>query len=320
MENRKVVIIGDGAVGSTIAYTLLQRSFVNEIAIIDVNKEKAEGDVLDMVHGLSFVTPKIVKAGDYNDIKDAHIIVITAGAAQKPGETRLDLINKNIKIFDSIIDNIKPNLNDEAIILVVTNPVDILTLHTYKKLGISSNRVIGSGTVLDTSRLKYLISTEAGVDPRNIHALVIGEHGDSEVSAFSVATISGLPLDRYLEVNNKIAEDILKNLHESVKNAAYDIINKKGATFYAIGLSTAKIIETIMNNQKSVLTISTYLKHEFNGMIDDVYLSVPTILGSNGVERILHLDYSYEEVLKLIESAKTLSKTYKDCIKENQEK
>lgn len=314
MENRKVVIIGDGAVGSTIAYTLLMKSFVNEIAIIDVNKNKAEGDVLDMVHGLSFVTPKIVKAGDYDDIKDAHIIVITAGAAQKPGETRLDLINKNIKIFDSIIDNIKPNLNDHAIVLVVTNPVDILTLHTYKRLGISSNRVIGSGTVLDTSRLKYLLSLEAGVDPRNIHALVIGEHGDSEVSAFSVSTISGLSIEKYFEENNKIAEAKLKNIHEQVKNAAYEIINKKGATFYAIGLSIAKIIETIMNNQKSVLTISTYLKNEFNGMIDDCYLSVPTILGNGGVERILHLDYSYEEVLKLIDSAKTLTNTYKDCI------
>ena len=314
MENRKIVIIGDGAVGSTIAYTLVMKSFVNEIAIIDVNKEKVEGDVLDMVHGLSFVTPKTIKAGTYDDIKDAHIIVITAGANQKPGETRLDLINKNIKIFDSIIDNIKPNLNDEAIILVVTNPVDILTLHTYKRLGISSNRVIGSGTVLDTSRLKYLLSLEADVDPRNIHALVIGEHGDSEVSAFSVSTIAGLSIEKYLEINNKVAEPMFKKIHEQVKNAAYDIINKKGATFYAIGLSTAKIIETIMNNQKSVLTISTYLQNEFNGMINDVYLSVPTILGSNGVEKILHPEYSYEEVLKLLDSAKTLSKTYKDCV------
>ena len=314
MENRKIVIIGDGAVGSTIAYTLVMKSFVNEIAIIDVNKEKVEGDVLDMVHGLSFVTPKTIKAGTYDDIKDAHIIVITAGANQKPGETRLDLINKNIKIFDSIIDNIKPNLNEDAIILVVTNPVDILTLHTYKRLGISSNRVIGSGTVLDTSRLKYLLSLEADVDPRNIHALVIGEHGDSEVSAFSVSTIAGLSIEKYFEINNKVAEPKFRKIHEQVKNAAYDIINKKGATFYAIGLSTAKIIETIMNNQKSVLTISTYLQNEFNGMIDDVYLSVPTILGSKGVEKILHPEYSYEEVLKLLESAKTLSKTYKECV------
>lgn len=316
MENRKIVIIGDGAVGSTIAYTLMMQDYVNEIVIIDVNKDKAEGDVLDMVHGLPFVSPKRIKAGNYEDIKNAHIIVITAGASQKPGETRLDLLKKNLKIFDSIIESIKPNLSDEAIVLVVTNPVDVLSYHTYKKLGISSNRVIGTGTVLDTSRLKFLISQETNVDPRNIHAVVIGEHGDSEVSAFSVTNIAGLPLNKYLEENNKSIEINLNELHEKVKNAAYEIINKKGATFYAIGLSTAKIIETILNNQKSVLTVSTYLKSEFNGMIEDVYLSLPTVLGSQGVERILHLDYSYEEVLKLIESSKTLKNIYFDCCNE----
>ena len=314
MENRKVVIIGDGAVGSTIAYTLMMQDYVNEIAIIDLNVNKVEGDVLDMVHGISFVSPKSIKVGTYEDVKDAHIVVITAGVGQKEGETRLDLLKRNIKVFDSIIEQIKPNLSNDAIVLVVTNPVDLLTLHTYKKLGIPSNRVIGSGTVLDTSRLKFLLSKEANIDSRNIHALVIGEHGDSEVSAFSVSTIAGLSIEKYLEDNGKNADKVYKEIHEKVKNAAYEIINKKGATFYAIGLSTAKIIETILNNQKSVLTVSTFIEDEFNGMIKDVYLSLPSVVGRSGVERILHLDYSYSEVLRLIESSKKLIDTYSSCI------
>lgn len=313
MENRKVVIIGDGAVGSTIAYTLMMQDYVNEIAIIDLNINKVEGDVLDMVHGVSFVSPKSIKVGTYDDVKDAHIIVITAGVGQKEGETRLDLLKRNIDVFDSIIDNIKPNLSNDAVVLVVTNPVDLLTLHTYKRLGIPSNRVIGSGTVLDTSRLKFLLSKEANIDTRNIHALVIGEHGDSEVSAFSVSTIAGLSIEKYLEDNGKNAEKVCAEIHDKVKNAAYEIINKKGATFYAIGLSTAKIIETILNNQKSVLTVSTFIENEFNGMIQNVYLSLPSVVGRNGVERILHLNYSYAEVLKLIESSKKLHETYGTC-------
>ena len=313
MENRKVVIIGDGAVGSTIAYTLMMQDYVNEIAIIDLNINKVEGDVLDMVHGVSFVSPKSIKVGTYDDVKDAHIIVITAGVGQKEGETRLDLLKRNIDVFDSIIDNIKPNLSNDAIVLVVTNPVDLLTLHTYKRLGIPSNRVIGSGTVLDTSRLKFLLSKEANIDTRNIHALVIGEHGDSEVSAFSVSTIAGLSIEKFLEDNGKSAEKVCAEIHEKVKNAAYEIINKKGATFYAIGLSTAKIIETILNNQKSVLTVSTFIENEFNGMIQNVYLSLPSVVGRKGVERILHLNYSYSEVLKLIESSKKLHETYGTC-------
>ena len=313
MENRKVVIIGDGAVGSTIAYTLMMQDYVNEIAIIDLNVNKVEGDVLDMVHGISFVSPKIIKVGTYDDVTDAHIVVITAGVGQKEGETRLDLLKRNINVFNSIIDEIKPKLSNDAIVLVVTNPVDLLTLHTYKRLGIPANRVIGSGTVLDTSRLKFLLSKEANIDSRNIHALVIGEHGDSEVSAFSVSTIAGVPIEKYLEDNGKNAEAVYKEIHEKVRTAAYEIISKKGATYYAIGLSTAKIIETILNNQRSVLTVSTYIEYEFNGMIQKVYLSLPSVVGRKGVERILHLNYSYSEVLKLIESSKKLLETYENC-------
>lgn len=313
MDNRKVVIIGDGMVGSTIAYTLMMKDYVNEIVIIDIVKEKVEGDALDMMHGVPFVSPKLIKAGDYNDVKDAHIIIITAGAAQKPGETRLDLLKRNMKIFDSILDQIKPNLDEDAVVLVVSNPVDVLSYYTYKKLGISHNRVVGSGTVLDSSRLRYLISEVADVDPRNVHAYVIGEHGDSEVSAFSVSNIAQIPLKEYL-LKEKGSEGLklLSSLHDKVKDAAYEIIKKKGATYYAIGLATAKIVSTILNNNRSVLTVSTLVENEFDGEIDGVYISLPCVVGRNGIITRLHLEYSYEEVLKLIISANKLKETYKE--------
>lgn len=313
MDNRKVVIIGDGAVGSTTAYTLLLQDYVNEIVIIDVNKRKAEGDILDMKHGMPFVSPKILKAGDYSDCKDAHVVIITAGVAQKEGETRIDLLKRNLKVFDSILENVKPYIDDTMVILVVTNPVDILSYYTYKKLGIDSSRVIGSGTVLDSARLRFLISEDTEIDPRNVHAYVIGEHGDSEVSAFSVANIAESPLlEYYTNESNGDARVRLNKLHDQVKNSAYEIIDKKGATYYAIALSTAKIVETILNDQKSVLTVSTLITNKFNNEIDDVYLSLPSIVGNKGVIKILSLNYSYDEVLKLIESAKTLKKQYKE--------
>ena len=313
MDNRKVVIIGDGAVGSTTAYTLLLQDYVNEIVIIDVNKRKAEGDILDMKHGMPFVSPKILKAGDYSDCKDAHVVIITAGVAQKEGETRIDLLKRNLKVFDSILENVKPYIDDTMVILVVTNPVDILSYYTYKKLGIDSSRVIGSGTVLDSARLRLLISEDTEIDPRNVHAYVIGEHGDSEVSAFSVANIAESPLlEYYTNESNGDPRVRLNKLHDQVKNSAYEIIDKKGATYYAIALSTAKIVETILNNQKSVLTVSTLITKKFNNEIDDVYLSLPAIVGNKGVIKILSLNYSYDEVLKLIESAKTLKKQYKE--------
>ena len=198
MQTRKVAIIGDGAVGSSIAYTLMLGHAVNEIAIVDVNKNKAEGDALDMADGMSFLSvPKIIYAGDYEACKDSHIIIITAGAAQKVGETRLDLLNKNASIFTSIITSIKPYIEEDTIVLVVSNPVDILTYFTYKKLGIPANRVIGSGTVLDTSRLKTAISEDTHIDPRSVHTFVVGEHGDSEVAVWSSTSVGGLSLIDY---------------------------------------------------------------------------------------------------------------------------
>ncbi len=309
MAVRKVVIIGDGAVGSSIAFTLTQTSLVTELIIIDVNKDKAEGDALDLNHGMTLATPKIIKAGNYKDIKDAKVIILACGVSQKPGETRLELLNRNKKIFDQVIASMRPNLDRDAIILVVSNPVDILAYYVGTHLGFPMNQVIGSGTVLDTARLKYLLSQETGIDPRSIHAYVIGEHGDSEVAAFSVTSVAGLSIDKLHEIYNK--EDVctpehLESMEQDVKNAAYEIIQKKGATYYGIAMATKRILEAILNDQHSVLTVSTYLESEFDGRISDVYLSVPVVLGINGVEKIVRPDYSEDEINRLVESANVL--------------
>ena len=311
MIKRKVVIIGDGFVGSTTAYTLALANYISEISIVDINKEKAEGDALDIMHGMSFVSPKIVKAGDYSDIKDAHIVVLTAGVAQKENETRIDLLKRNIKVFDSIIESMKPYVHDDLIVLVVTNPVDVLTYYTYTKLNLSSNQVIGSGTVLDTARLKHLISEDTGVDSRNIHTFVLGEHGDSEVPAFSVTSVGGLPLEKYCSRCGKCKGGQLRklfNLHEKVKNAAYEIISKKGATYYAVALAVSRIVEAIINNTHSVLTISILIDNEKEFGIKDFYFSLPTVVGEKGVEKIIQLDYDEHERKLLIDSGNKIKK------------
>ncbi|MFA5421999.1 MAG: L-lactate dehydrogenase [Bacilli bacterium] len=315
MENRKVVIIGDGAVGSSTAFTLLQGHTVNEIVIIDINKSKAEGDVLDMQHGISFVSPKIVKAGDYRDCRDAHIIVITAGVAQREGETRIDLLKRNITVFDSIIENIRPYLDDDVIILVVTNPVDILSYYVNKKLNLKPGRVIGSGTVLDTSRLKYLISEDTGVDPRNIHTYVIGEHGDSEVATFSITTIGGVNLEDYCASCKRCScHGRLKfaELLAEVKHAAYDIISKKGATYYAVALAVARIVEAIVNNTNSILTVSSLIESAYDGRIFDVYLSLPALVNREGVSRLITPEFSKQEIDDLVKSSDELKKLIRE--------
>lgn len=314
MENRKVVIIGDGFVGSTISYTLLMGESINEIVIIDINKNKAEGDVLDMQHGMSFVSPKQIKAGEYEDCKDAHIIIITAGVNQKEGETRLQLLERNLKVFDSVIDGFKPYLAEDAVVLVVTNPVDVLSYYTFKKLGVPANRVIGSGTVLDTARLKAVISEDTKIDPRNIHTFVVGEHGDSEVATFSVTTIGGLGLDNFCEKCGNCSDrgkTNLEKLHQKVKGAAYEIIERKGATYYAVAMSVNKIVECIINNQNSVLTVSTYIDNQFDGKVDDIYFSLPCVVGSSGVVKILHPNYSSKEVEQIVRSGNILSEQIK---------
>jgi L-lactate dehydrogenase len=316
MEARKIAIIGDGAVGSSIAYTLMLGHAVNEIAIIDLNKDKATGDALDMADGMSFLSvPKTIYAGDYGSVKGAHMVIITAGAAQKPGETRLDLLKKNASIMDSVLTGIKPNLDEGAIVLIVSNPVDILTYFAYKKLGIPANRVFGSGTVLDTSRLKTAISEDTRIDPRSIHTMIVGEHGDSEVAVWSATSVGGLSLTEYCARCGKCANHNmtrLNALHEKVKNAAYEIIAKKGATNYAVALAVSRIVSAVLNDERSVLTVSTYLSSEFDGQLGDLYLSLPSVVSSQGVEKILRPNYSEEEKAAILESGRALKEKLAD--------
>lgn len=304
---RKVVVIGDGAVGSSIAFTLANGHAVNEIVIVDVNKDKAEGDVLDIADGMSFLSvPKFIKAGAYEDAKDAHIIIITAGAAQKPGETRLDLLHKNAAIMTSIVESLKPHLDPEAIVIVVSNPCDVLSYLAYKKLGLPSSQVFGSGTVLDTSRLKTAISEDTGIDPRNVHTFVVGEHGDSEVAVWSATSIGGLSILDYSTQCPECNLSHLDELHDKVRDAAYQIIAKKGATNYAVALAVSRIVSAVLNDENSVLTVSTYIESEFGGALSDIYLSLPCVVGSKGVKSILHPSYSKKEQLAIVDSGSQL--------------
>ncbi|WP_178019267.1 L-lactate dehydrogenase [uncultured Paenibacillus sp.] len=295
LRSSRVVIIGTGAVGATTAYTLLLRERISELVLIDANKEKALGEALDMNHGLPFTGGVKLWAGDYSDCADADVIVIAAGASQRPGETRIDLLKRNAGIFDSIIQNIV-KYNDHGIILVATNPVDILSYVTLKKSGFPSNRVIGSGTLLDSARFRYLIGQNKKINPRSIHAHIIGEHGDSELPLWSLANVAGIGLE--------FSEEDREEIFNSTKNAAYEIINAKGATSYAIALALDRIIVSILQNEASVLNVSTLLT-DYNG-VSDVYLGVPSIVDRTGVREVLDLKLSNEELTQFHASANKL--------------
>ena len=310
MFRGKVVVIGAGAVGSTTAYTLMLGGLFQEIVLIDINKEKAEGDALDMAHGVSLVKPVTVIAGDYSDCKYADIVVITAGAPQKPGQTRLDLLKDNVEIYKKIIKSIMKYAPSDVILMPVSNPVDILTYVTYKLSGLPKNQVLGSGTVLDTSRLKYMISRKTGVDARNCHTYIIGEHGDSEVAAWSVTNIGGMTMNEFCKYTGKCDLNDLDKMYNEVKNSAYEIIRKKGATYYAIAVAVARICECIAGDENSILTVSGIFEGEYD--IRDVALSVPTMVGGNGVERIYEVPFSKEEMKGLRDSAATLSELLRE--------
>lgn len=299
----KISIIGAGFVGSTTAYTLLLSGLVSEIVIIDIDKAKAEGDVLDMSHGMSFLRPVNIKAGEYEDMKDSDIIIITAGANQKKGETRIDLVKKNTEIFKSIVPNIV-KYSANSIVIVVTNPVDILSYVTQKISGFPSDKVIGSGTVLDTARFKYLISRHAGIDARNIHAYIIGEHGDTEVPVWSLTNIAGMTMDEYCAKCAKCDGNQKNKIFEDVKNSAYSIIEKKGATYYAVALGVKRIVECILRDENSILTVSSLTSDRYG--INDVYLSLPTVVNKNGIEHILEVPLSQTEINLLHKSSNAL--------------
>ncbi|WP_373836985.1 L-lactate dehydrogenase, partial [Jeotgalibaca arthritidis] len=272
-NSQKIILIGDGAVGSSYAFALVTQNIGRELGIIDMNVAKTEGDAIDLSDALAFTSPKHIFAATYDDCKDADLVVLTAGAAQKPGETRLDLISKNLKIFKSIIDQIMATGFD-GIFLVATNPVDILTYATWKFSGLPASRVIGSGTSLDSARFRQEIARKVNVDARNVHAYILGEHGDTEFPVWSHANIGGLQLYEWIKQNDEtVDEDELLEVFYSVRDAAYHIIEKKGATFYGIAVSLARITKAIFNDENAILPLSVYLDGEYGQ--HDVFIGVP---------------------------------------------
>lgn len=301
---RKCGIIGCGDVGASIAFALMQSRLFNDMVLVDVNAAKAEGEAMDISHSLPFNKPMDIYQGDYSDLKDAGIIIITAGAAQKPNETRLDLVHKNVEIFKQIIPKIT-QYNKDAILLVVSNPVDILTWVTLKLSGFPKERVIGSGTVLDTGRLKYLLGKHLSVDPRSVHAYIIGEHGDSELAVWSSASIGGILIDDFCEIiGHTTHEENRKRIAEEVRNSAYEIIKRKGSTYYGIASAVVRICECILRDEHSILPISSFIDQQYG--LDEVCMSVPTIVGEKGVEKILVINLNEEEQRLLGESYKAL--------------
>ena len=301
---RKAAVIGCGFVGSATAFSLMQSGLFSEIVLIDADMDRAEGEALDISHGVPFSRHMKIYAGTYEDIVDAAIIIITAGANQKPDETRLDLVHKNVAIFRSIIPEIAKR-NCEGILLIVSNPVDILTYTAIKLSGFTENRVIGSGTVLDTARLKYELSEHLSVDSRSIHAFIIGEHGDSEIAAFSSANVSGIALSEFCEMRGHYNHEAnTRQIAENVKNSAYEIIQKKKATYYGIASAVRRICEVIIRDEKSILPVSSMMHGEYG--IEDVVLSMPAIVGKYGIDTRVPIDLSEEEIEDLKRSAQTL--------------
>lgn len=309
---RKVVIIGCGFVGSASAFALMQGGLFSEMVLIDVNHEKAEGEALDIGHGMPLAWPMQIRAGDYDDVSDAALIVVTAGANQKPGETRLDLVKKNVGIFKNIMTETSQR-NCQGVMLVVANPVDILTYTALKYSSMPESRVIGSGTVLDSARLRYLLSEHLKVDSRSIHAFIIGEHGDSEFAAWSSANISGVPLHDFCEMRGHFDHSAsMRRIEESVRNSAYEIIKRKQATYYGIAMAVKRISEAIIRDEKAVMPISSLIKNVYG--IEDVALSMPAIVGKDGVEDLIPIRLNAEEHRKLRESAEVLKNVIKDVL------
>lgn len=312
VNSRKVAVIGCGFVGSSSAFALMQSGLFSEMVLIDADTKRAEGEAMDISHGISFARPMQIYAGNYDDITDAAIIVITAGANQKPDETRLDLIKKNAAIMKSIVDEIKKR-DFGGILLIVSNPVDILTLIALKESGYPSNRVIGSGTVLDTGRFKYLLGEHLDVDSRSVHAFIIGEHGDSELAAWSNARIGGLKVNDFCELRGHFNhEQSMKKIFEDVRNSAYEIIERKHATYYGIAMAVKRICEAIVRNEKSILPVSSLMTGEYG--LNDVVLSIPAVVSETGVQKVIPIELNDEELTKLKDSANILKDIAKDYI------
>ncbi|MBN1398972.1 MAG: L-lactate dehydrogenase [Bacteroidetes bacterium] len=306
-SSQKVGIVGTGLVGSSFAYALMQRGIASELVLVDANAEKAVGEMMDLTHGLSFTKPMKITAGDYSNLSGAKVVVITAGVSQKPGETRLELLTKNTAVFRSIIPQVV-KYNPNGIILITTNPVDILTYISLKESNLPPAKVFGSGTILDTSRFRYLLGQHYSVDSRSVHAYIVGEHGDSEIPLWSMANIGGVRLQEFAPLRNKTYnQQEMNNIFISVRDAAYEIIKRKGATHYAIGVGLLSIVEAILGNYRSVISVSTLMTGQYG--VKDICLSLPCVVGVNGVEEILTLSMNKEEETGFRSSAEKLKTT-----------
>lgn len=310
-KHAKCTVIGCGNVGATIAYALTGTSLFTELCLLDIDRKRARGEAMDISHGLPFLSPMQVYAGDYADTDGSDVVVIAAGANQKPGESRRDLLSRNMAIFDRILEQLVPHCPD-AVYLVVTNPVDLLTYHTLKVTGLSPARVIGSGTVLDTARLKQLVGEQFSVDSRNVHTFILGEHGDSEVPIFSSANISGINLLDYCRLcGGRCDRQVLEKLFLSVRDAAYQIIEGKGATYYAIAQAVRRILSAIVRDEHSILPVSTLADGHFG--LHDVCLGIPAIVGRNGVESVLDIPLDAAEQKALAHSAALLRSEWENA-------
>lgn len=313
MKKGKVALIGTGFVGMSMAYSMLNRGGISELVLIDIDKEKTEGEEMDLSHGLPFAPQKmVIKAGDYDDCKDAEVVVITAGAAQKPGQTRLELAEVNTKIIKSITKSIMAS-GFNGIIIVATNPVDLMTYVVAKVSGLPKNQIIGSGTVLDTARLRYLIADYLNISSKNVHAYIMGEHGDSSFVPWEHAYVGCKKIYNVMQDNSHPMDDLDK-IHKDVVNAAYEIINKKKATYYGIGMALNKIVRAVLDNENCILTVSTYLQNKYGQ--DDIYIGVPAIINSKGIREIVDLDLNEEEQSKLNESCKLIKEMRLNSIDE----
>lgn len=300
----KIVIVGAGYVGATTAFTLMHSGLVSELVLIDIDQRKAEGEVMDLNHSLAFLKPMSIKVGDYSDTADADIIIMTAGPSIPPGGTRLDLARNNSKIMTEVMENIVKYTRN-AIIIVASNPVDILTQVAVESVGYDPNKIIGSGTVLDSSRFRYLLSEHCGIDARNIHGYILGEHGDSEVAAWSLTNIAGTQIDEFCSGCEGECQRINKeDIFVKVRDAGYDIIARKPATYYGVSMAIRRIVEAILRNENAILTVSSVQTGAYG--IRDIALSLPTIVNAEGISKVLELPLSSDEHEKLLNSAKTL--------------
>lgn len=311
-NHQKVMLVGDGAVGSSYAYAMALQGIAEEFGIIDVVKERTEGDALDLLDATGYTYPKKIYSAEYSDCKDADLVVITAGAPQKPGETRLDLVNKNLRILSTIV---KPVVESgfQGIFLVAANPVDILTYATWKFSGFPKERVLGSGTSLDTARLRVAMADLTGIkDPRSMHAYIMGEHGDSEFAAYSSASIGSLPFLDWAKEHD-VSKETLEKIEDDVRNKAYEIINKKGATFYGVAAALARISKAILRDEDTVLPVSAYMDGQYG--INDVYIGTPAVVCADGIKQVIEVPLNEEEQTKMTESAKTLKQVLNDGLK-----